>query len=312
MSESTSLALVVDSGQTDIRVRALGPDGFAATYPGVRTNAGLLPQLAGVIGAATRESGRTFPVVAIGTSGLTEVDNDPDRLLGLCRDAGVVEVRLAHDSITSYLGALGLGYGVVVAAGTGVVTLGVGPAGVARVDGWGHVMGDAGSGFWIGREALEAVMRAHDGRGPRTALTDVVRDRYPNLERAYIEIQADRDWVRVVAGFARSVAALATSDPVAGEICRAAGSELAQSAVTALARAGLEHDPAPRVALIGGIMKSAVIRDSCEAGIRRVMPSAGIVTPGGDGLAGAELLLAVSHDNALSGAVAIARRAHHG
>ncbi len=46
---------------------------------------------------------------------------------------------------------------------------------VARVDGWGNIMGDAGSGYWIGREALDAVMRAYDGRGPQTALTDVVR-----------------------------------------------------------------------------------------------------------------------------------------
>jgi N-acetylglucosamine kinase-like BadF-type ATPase len=35
-------------------------------------------------------------------------------------------------------------------------------------------MGDAGSGYWLGRAALDAVMRAHDGRGPATALTEVV------------------------------------------------------------------------------------------------------------------------------------------
>ncbi len=311
MRESSGPALVVDSGQTDIRVRAYGGEGFAASYPGVRTNAALLPQLAAVIGAATRAAGRTFPVVAIGTSGLTDVDNDPDRLLGLCRDDGVVEVRLAHDSITSYLGALGLRHGAVVAAGTGVVTLGVGPAGIVRVDGWGHVMGDAGSGLWIGREALSAVMRAFDGRGPRTALTEVVRERYPRLESAYIEIQADPDWVRTVASFAKPTAALAASDPVAGEICRAAGAELALSGITALARAGLEDDPAPRVALIGNIMLSPVVRAACEAGIRRALPAATVVSGGGDGLAGAELLLAVSRDDSLAAAVTIARRGRH-
>ncbi|MDT3318074.1 hypothetical protein Q9S71_14695 [Microbacterium sp. KSW4-11] len=46
------------------------------------------------------------------------------------------------------------------------MTLAVGDRDTARVDGWGWTMGDAGSGFWIGREALTAVMRAHDHRGP--------------------------------------------------------------------------------------------------------------------------------------------------
>jgi N-acetylglucosamine kinase-like BadF-type ATPase len=33
------------------------------------------------------------------------------------------------------------------------------------------MIGDEGSGYWIGREALAAVMRAFDGRGPETGLT---------------------------------------------------------------------------------------------------------------------------------------------
>jgi N-acetylglucosamine kinase-like BadF-type ATPase len=38
----------------------------------------------------------------------------------------------------------------------------------ARAGGWGHMVGDEGSGYWIGREAVAAVMRASDGRGPAT------------------------------------------------------------------------------------------------------------------------------------------------
>src|SRR5437762_12360399 len=67
--------------------------------------------------------------------------------------------------------------GVVIIAGTGSIAYGRNAAGDAeRAGGWGHMIGDEGSGYWIGREALSAVMRASDGRGPATGLTaDVLR-----------------------------------------------------------------------------------------------------------------------------------------
>ena len=38
------------------------------------------------------------------------------------------------------------------------------------------MIGDEGSGYWIGREALAAVMRASDGRGPADAADgDILR-----------------------------------------------------------------------------------------------------------------------------------------
>ena len=44
-------------------------------------------------------------------------------------------------------------------------------AAAARAGGWGYVLGDEGSGYWIGRAALRAVLREADRRGPATALT---------------------------------------------------------------------------------------------------------------------------------------------
>ncbi|GAE70420.1 hypothetical protein JCM18909_3738 [Cutibacterium acnes JCM 18909] len=78
-------------------------------------------------------------------------DEDPIPVLHALKPFGVSRVLLAHDSITSYLGALGDQLGVVTASGTGVITLAVGRHNVARVDGWGYIIGDAGSAFWLGR-----------------------------------------------------------------------------------------------------------------------------------------------------------------
>ncbi|MCC6496221.1 MAG: hypothetical protein IT193_08170, partial [Propionibacteriaceae bacterium] len=254
--------LAVDSGQTGIKVRCLGGVPYEHTFPGVVTSTTLLPQLADVVLAAARATGSDFPLVTVGTTGLTATENDPGRLLDLCTAAGTVEVRLAHDSITSFLGALGVRAGVVVAAGTGVVTLGVGATSMSRVDGWGNLIGDAGSGYWIGREALDRVLRAHDGRGPRTALTDVVRDVFPDLEQAYIELQTNPDRVRVVASFARAVSDLAAGDPVAADICARAGAELAHSAVAAARNVGLDREPETVVCLMGGVFGSTAVREA--------------------------------------------------
>ena len=62
--------------------------------------------------------------------------------------------------------------GVVIVAGTGSIAYGRNARGeAARAGGWGYVLGDEGSGYWIGRLALRAVVRQADGRGAATALT---------------------------------------------------------------------------------------------------------------------------------------------
>ncbi len=65
--------------------------------------------------------------------------------------------------------------GVVIISGTGSIAYGRNRRNEgARAGGWGHVLGDEGSGFWIGRAAMRAVLREADRRGPRTALTPLL------------------------------------------------------------------------------------------------------------------------------------------
>jgi len=65
--------------------------------------------------------------------------------------------------------------GIVVASGTGSIAYGRDANGrAARAGGWGYLLADEGSGFWIGRDALRGVVKALDRRGPATALTPIV------------------------------------------------------------------------------------------------------------------------------------------
>ncbi len=71
------------------------------------------------------------------------------------------------------LSALPTTVGVVLIAGTGSISLGRNSQGqTTRSGGWGHILGDEGSGYALGHQALRAAVRAADGRGPQTLLLE--------------------------------------------------------------------------------------------------------------------------------------------
>ncbi|KRC61613.1 hypothetical protein ASE14_12285 [Agromyces sp. Root81] len=304
---STS-TLAIDAGQSGIKVRHTDASGSGEwSAPGIRTDLPLLPQLARIIEQA-HEGGRTAERVGLGVSGLTDDEFDAGYLLAAAAPIGARSVHLAHDSITAYLGALGDERGVVVAAGTGVVTLAVGATETARVDGWGYIMGDAGSGYWLGRAGLEAVMRAHDGRGAPTALTEVVRADFPDLEAAYIELQGDLGRVQRIASYARAVAdAAAAGDAVAEQIVTDGARELAASAFAGLRRVGESGVPDPHVRGVGGLFLGEVLGREFVAAIRAEIPGAEIRLGEAHPLDGAAALADVAPTSALAAHIAVAR-----
>jgi glucosamine kinase len=84
---------------------------------------------------------------------------------------------LDHDAAAAQSGAFGGGPGIVLSGGTGAICFGIDAHGERFfADGWGALLGDEGSGYWMGQQALRAVCRAADGRGPRTHLTGPVLD----------------------------------------------------------------------------------------------------------------------------------------
>ncbi|WP_193597481.1 N-acetylglucosamine kinase [Microbacterium sp. YJN-G] len=284
--------LAIDAGQTGIKTRLRRADGSThdELFAGVLTDRPLLGQLTAVVEQVVQGAGAAPKTVTFGVSGLTDAQAEAVALLRHSALDGVERVVVTHDSVTSFLGVLGDQYGAVVAAGTGVVTLGVGPEHSARVDGWGYIMGDAGSGYWIGRAALDAVMRAFDGRGPATALTAVMQERWPNLETAYTLLQASHDRVRTVASFAAPTAALADAgDEVAVQICTQAARELALAATAALRVTDAPADAA--VGAVGGVFGSELIRTAFIDAVRAERPEARCVPPIGSGIEGAVSLV---------------------
>ncbi|RMB59589.1 N-acetylglucosamine kinase [Tessaracoccus antarcticus] len=289
--------LALDGGQSGMRTLL-----FSGRHPrrgpefgGVRSDHPLLPQLRDIV--LTTLNGERADVVALGVSGLGAHDTAVE-LSSLLGDAAG-SVLLAHDATTSYLGALGNREGVVVAAGTGAVTLAVGPHTVQRVDGWGHLLGDAGSGFWIGREALSAVLRAQDHRGEPTALTAVAEAEFGDLSQLYLDIQADPGRVARIASWARTVSELAATDEVCAQISRDAGNQLAHSAAS-----GLESVAGDPVAsTIGNVFRNVLVAASFEESLTARIPGVQVVPAQGSGLDGAALLNQVAVGSSLDALV---------
>ncbi|MFZ3131014.1 MAG: BadF/BadG/BcrA/BcrD ATPase family protein, partial [Desulfosporosinus sp.] len=86
-----------------------------------------------------------------------------------------VPVVLENDAFGAIMSVRGKFSGNVLAVGTGAVALGVNPEGeVFRVGGWGHLIGDQGSGYDMGRKALAATVASFDGYGPKSILETMI------------------------------------------------------------------------------------------------------------------------------------------
>lgn len=77
---------------------------------------------------------------------------------------------LVNDVDAAWAAGLDLAEGIAVIAGTGSIALGVRNGASMRCGGWDYLLGDEGSGGWIGKEALRAFTRQSDGRDQRGPL----------------------------------------------------------------------------------------------------------------------------------------------
>lgn len=201
------------------------------------------------------------------------------------------EVAVTSDAITSHAGAVGGSPGIVLAAGTGTVAVGLGHDGTfARVDGWGPWLGDEGSGSWIGRAGLRAVLRAHDGRGPATVLQESAAQLHGPLDGLPGALDQGGNTARATAAFAPIVAKAASAgDEVSIGILREAATAWGETVVAVARRIG---GTSPlRVAVTGGLVHlgDALLSefDAFLAGSGYELPR---VQPSGGSLDGARLL----------------------
>jgi N-acetylglucosamine kinase-like BadF-type ATPase len=143
-------------------------------------------------------------------------------------------IYVTNDAEIALMSALGRNHGIIVISGTGSIVYGLTPEREHfRVGGWGHLLGDEGSGYTIGLQALKAVMRAHDGVSPSTQLTDLVKEKLTLASVTQLKeyIYAPSIKKQNIADFAMiCIQAAGGGDPVSRHIVANAAADLAESA----------------------------------------------------------------------------------
>jgi glucosamine kinase len=265
-----SLVIGGDCGASTTRIVVASVDGRIAGHAEGRAG--------NPVARPVAEAAATLAAVARRALG----DRDPDSVVGatvgiagasrLCDPAAAAAYRdawraagfgcplwMIADAVVAYAAGTSAPSGTVLIAGTGAIACEVVDRTVRRrADGLGWLLGDEGSGFWLGVAAARSVARALFAGAPPGPLQRAVRSAVAGdgaapeaFVSAFYALPRDR-----VAGLATLV--LATDDPVADALVGAAAERLAGTL------ASLHPAPGP-VVLAGGLLTGATrLRDAVQ------------------------------------------------
>jgi glucosamine kinase len=299
--------LAIDAGGTSTRavlIDTLGRTyGYGRAGGGNPTATGIEPAAEAIGYAAERAMGDLNdpgqPALALIAMAGEKTAAFREQVVGRLAVLGVSEVVLEPDLLGMFHSGTPARDGYALIAGTGAVAARIRGGRLDRVvGGKGWLLGDAGSGFWIGHAVARAVVASLDGQGRRTALTGLV------LEKLGIEAdpgslagraEALRQLVSAV--YARPPVSLAEFAPLAFEVHddRVARAILldASAALADLLSAVRAPDLAGPVVVGGSIMVRGMLAAPPDLQVELVPMAGGgqPVIPVSDGLVGAAVLV---------------------
>jgi len=229
--------------------------------------------------------------VCLGIAGVDR-PHDEEVIRGILRRLGYRETaRVVNDAAIALVAGASERAGIVILAGTGSIAYGADRAGnTARSGGYGFLLADEGSGYWLGHQALRAAVRSADGRGPRSLLADLVFESLgvgSVAEMVPVVYEKGLPKFRIAAHAGLVQKASDRGDAVATALLEEAALELSLAARAVAARLSLGEGPY-RVVLAGGVFKACpTLPARIEACLRlpgaelvplRVEPAQGAVT----------------------------------
>jgi glucosamine kinase len=213
----------------------------------------------------------SWTVAGVAGVGRPEIHDFVEKVLREVVGGGV---RVVSDAETALRAAFGDNPGVIVIAGTGSIALAQdGQGNMARAGGWGWAISDEGSGLWIGRTAVAAILRAHDS-GESTRLEQQILRVWQLTGREQLVRAANAEPQPDFGVLLPEVAAAASAgDVIACRIFAQAGEELARLA--RLAADHFERQAEVRVAMSGGAFAHAPnLREAFYNSLQTQLPNA--------------------------------------
>lgn len=189
--------------------------------------------------ALANAGGGTIHAAGLGLAGANAA-GAPDRLRAALP---FTRIAIVTDAITAIKGALGPDDGIVAALGTGSVFAAQIGGTIRQIGGRGLVLGDEGSGAWIGRALLAQTLRAVDGFTPLTPLLAAILSEHGSPDAIVARSLSARP--ADFATFAPRV--IASTDPAATAIMAQATTD------SAAAIALLQPDQPLPVTFLGGL-----------------------------------------------------------
>lgn len=299
------LILGVDGGQTSLKCtladerRVILGRGqgrgilHLAAEDGPQTFQAALAEAAAEAWAEAGLPAQPLAALALGLTGVSAADT-PEAHLAAELAASVLpaeKIRVENDALIALLGAHDGKPGIIVIAGTGAIALGMdGSSRQARAGGWGWLLGDEGSAFWIGREGLRAALRAQEGWGEQTSLVEVFKNHFQithliGVKRSVFNPQFGAQGFASLAPMVSQAAQV--GDGVAQAILQTAGQELG---ALALAVARQLDEPLPVAGLGGAFEHFYGLRQAFNTALATASPLLQVVPPAGSPLDGSLLL----------------------
>jgi N-acetylglucosamine kinase-like BadF-type ATPase len=248
-------------------------------------------------------------VVALGLTGAGRAADQKRMADGLKAHASAQGARLKKvivesDARIALEGAFKGGPGIILIAGTGSIAFGKDARGaIHRVGGWGRILGDEGSGFFIGRSGLTAVTRFIDGRGEKTLLAKMIAEKFQLVDQAAIIGAVYKNSFDVASVAPLVLEAAAKQDRVSRLIIEQASTELTDH-VGALAKklaAGSRKKVSAKipVSFIGGLIANeTLLRRMLKAQLADALPHIQVADPMSPPAYGAVVMSIASHAQA--------------
>lgn len=247
-----------------------------------------------------RSSVDTVRGICLGLAGVDK-PGDAKRIHKLAREIlPQADINVVNDSVVALYGGCLKPYGIIVISGTGSIAYGRNRLGEEfRAGGWGHILGDEGSGYAIGLQALRVVCRAADGRVRSTLLSELILKAL-SLKSAVELI----DWTKKIGGDKAQISSLSpiveraalSGDTIALHILKSEAAELVL-AVQAVKRTLFKRRETGIEVVVGGsnLCKSEIYFNLFKNQAEKKLKGIKVILPRKEPVAGAILYLQLKY-----------------